>query len=119
MAANFDGTVWHASQNSAYRYISGSVAPDTPPAPPQLLNGPAGVQRVASTGFGQGGVLCQQNNATQLYVYDSPYLFKTGEQYDVSQWGVLETGLGNLYFISSDANGHNTLVALNAQTGQP
>jgi outer membrane protein assembly factor BamB len=83
------------------------------------LNGPAGVQRVASTGFGHGWVLCQQNNATQLYAYDSPYIFKTGEQYNVAQAGVLEAGLGNLYLISRDSTGNNTLVALNAQTGQP
>ena len=84
IAANADGTLWHCHDEdpNAYRFISEATLPSA-----KLPLGQAtvtGVHKVASTGFGAAHCLAQLDDGrTQVYRYDSPYLFKTSQSYFV------------------------------------
>ncbi|MBV9579402.1 MAG: hypothetical protein JO057_12510, partial [Chloroflexi bacterium] len=124
VAANYDGTVWSCNGTDAHalRFVSEGSAPPTP------VSAQASVHKVASTGFGTAHCLTSQNGTTQLYRYQSPYVFKTSQSYIASdlaaQQGVVQ-GLGNLYLsvrVGGDTQGGAeavyTLVAVDAHTGQ-
>jgi len=122
LAANRDGTVWscNGSDPQAFRFISEASAA------PQAIAAAASVHKVASTGFGQAHCLAKQGDTTQLYRYQSPYLFKTSHAYQVRGGEPLEQGLGNLYLL--DIRGGDlgpdgppttyTVVVVDAHTGQ-
>ena len=84
IAANADGTLWHCHDEdpNAYRFISEATLPSA-----KLPLGQAtvtGVHKLASTGFGAAHCLAQlDDGSTQVYRYDSPYLFKTAQSYFV------------------------------------
>ena len=125
IAANADGTLWHCHDEdpNAYRFISEATLPSA-----KLPLGQAtvtGVHKLASTGFGAAHCLAQlDDGSTQVYRYNSPYLFKTAQSYfiytDLSGSSGIVAGLGNLYFISSSGvfNLDYSLVAVDAHTGR-
>jgi hypothetical protein len=85
MAANADGTLWHCNSGvaNAQRFISEASAPSgTIPVKQGIVTG---VQKVASTGFGAVHCLVTQDGQPQpqVYRYDSPYVFKTSNSYEV------------------------------------
>ena len=103
MAANADGTLWHVnnSRPDAYRLISDAGTP-TASAPIQVQGGGVvtSVNKIATTGFGAAACLATcQGDGTQVYSYDSPYLFKTVANYSMlgnSRYdrGTVRAGLG-------------------------
>ena len=80
--------------------------------------------KVASTGFGAAHLIARLNGGVQLYRYDSPYVFKTSQSYNVitNAYGApLEQGLGNVYLIQQTRTGADVsdwVVAVDGQTGQ-
>jgi hypothetical protein len=117
IAAGADGTVWSCDgrQASAFRFISEAGA--APRALTVSAQGP--VHRVASTGFEAAHCLGGQGD---LHAYDSPYVFKTSQLFDVISPRI-EQGVGLLYATVSDDPAHpqqgaQHLVALDAHTGQ-
>lgn len=125
MAANADGTLWHAAAGNpnAFRLISES---NNPSSPIQLKGGGivTSVNKVASTGYGAAHVLAtHQDGSTQAYRYDSPYVFKTSQSYSIMS-SQFEHGLGCLFFLDA-INGfvsgqpfQAVVVALDAHTGR-
>lgn len=136
IAANPDGTVWHAKGDAyAYRFISEGTAAATQLA---LANGNV-ISKVASASFATAFVLADnttlqaQSNAqpaavgatTLVYRYDSLYVWKTSQSYlpmwdtQFACYGLLPAG-NNIYLVAHDPNfasGNSFLVALDAQTG--
>jgi len=103
IAANADGTLWHCNtaNPNAFRLITEGTAAS---APIQLKGAGivTGVQKVASTSFGTAHCLAQHGNGSiNVYRYDSPYVFKTPDDFRI--WNSAESsfaqGLGNLYFV--------------------
>ena len=131
MAANADGTLWHCNSTNAntFRLISESTKPL---GSITLSDKVTSVQKVASTGFGAAHCLVKENGQTQLYRYDSPYLFKTagdcpilgnGSDGIITTGSTFAQGLGNLYgtqFVESqfDFTIKVRFVALDAHTGR-
>jgi hypothetical protein len=124
MAANADGTLWHcnSSNANAYRFLSDANSPQA--GIPIKQGIVSAVQKVAATGFGAAYCLAQQNGQTQVYRYDSPYVFKTPSAYSAFTRGPLAQGLGMLYitavqsYSTSKGGAERTfLVAIDAHTG--
>ena len=136
IAANPDGTVWHAKGDPyAYRFISESTAAA---AQLEVANGNT-ISKVASAGFATAYVLADNTTrqvqadvqptaayaTTALYAYDSIYAWKTSQTY-IPMWdnqfacyGLVPAGT-NVYLVAHDPNfasGNSFLVALDAQTG--
>ncbi|MBV9325246.1 MAG: PQQ-binding-like beta-propeller repeat protein [Chloroflexi bacterium] len=116
--ANADGTVWSCDKSgSALRLISESTA-----TPQKVAAG--GVAKVTSTSFGTAHFLVNQNGAAQVHRYDSPYVFKTSQAYNVGTVGGIANGLGHVYFVdlegaaSEGTKLHRRVIALDARTGQ-
>jgi hypothetical protein len=115
-----DGTLWHNdNQGNAYRFLAGG---NTKP-----VAGITNVQKLTTTGYGATHCLVQQDNSTQLYRYDSPYVFKSSQGYSVSPGTPIVQGLGNLYMSiyytdiydsSEPGQNHSYIVAVDAHTGQ-
>jgi hypothetical protein len=124
IGANADGTLWHCtgSNPNAYRFISEAAVPSQAIT---VVGGGVvtGVSKVATTGFGQAYCIASQGSGAQLYRYDSPYLFKTANQYSLFSRDVIAYGLGLLYLVAqTDLNVPmqpilSRLVALDAHTG--
>jgi hypothetical protein len=100
MAANADGTLWHcnSANPNAFRFISESTSASVSLPLKQGIT--ANVHKVASTGFGAAHCLTTHSDgSTQVYRYDSPYVFKTSNPYQL--WGstAMAQGLGRLYFV--------------------
>lgn len=123
IAANADGTLWHCNENrsSVYRFISEATVPSEAMT---ITTQIVGVQKVASTGFGTAHCLVQEGHVTNLYRYDSPYIFKTSQSYPMSDDlpQTLVQGLGNLYLMNFDSpmDGDpliSVIVAVDAHTG--
>ena len=121
MTANADGTLWHCNNANpnAFRLISeGAAASNTIPLKGAGLV--AGVQKVASTGFGTAHCLARHSdNTINVYRYDSPYVFKTANNSIVwnSSLSPFAEGLGNLYFVEfiSEGIGPSGPETLNVQ----
>ena len=133
IAANPDGTVWHAKGDAyAYRFISEGTAAATQL---EIANGNT-ISKVASAGFATAFVLADNTTlqaaakdattaTTALYAYDSIYVWKTSQTY-IPMWdnqfacyGLVPAG-SNVYLVAHDPNfagGNSFLVALDAQTG--
>ena len=116
MAANADGTLWHCDNSpTVFRLISESAAPSS--ATPVQTAVVAGVQKVASAGFGVAHVLTKNTDGTSgVYRYDSPYLFKTSRSYNTGL--SIEHGLGLLFLAANDEPTGGRGVSLDAHTGQ-
>jgi hypothetical protein len=121
IAANYDGTLWSCTGSDAHAQ---RLAPDLNQAP-ATVSAAGTVQKVASTGFGAAHCLVAQDNATQLYRYDSPYVFRTAGQYVFPKVTPIEQGLGNLFFVTQSSEYATgapepkyQVVALDAHTGQ-
>ncbi|HVG98128.1 MAG TPA: hypothetical protein VNK05_14570 [Chloroflexota bacterium] len=125
LAANADGSLWtcDGSRPAAVRLIA--VAGGQTDAIDVQAAGP--VLKVASTGFGASHILVGQGEQAQLYRYDSPYVFMTGQSYAPAGSDPLEQGLGNVYLptsvrigdpIGPDGYYEYQVVALDAHTGQ-
>ncbi len=109
-----------------HRQLLGSgVAPEAIPVKQGLT---AAVSKVAGTGFGAAHCLTQDSQGnTQVYRYDSPYVFKTATQYNVgsvtSAPAYVEQGAGLLYLIDGKLVFDNPLifdtqiVSVDAHTG--
>jgi hypothetical protein len=120
LAANHDGTLWSCTGQDAHanRYASDlGVAPATILATGTVL-------KVASTGFGTAHCLTRQSGTTQLYRYDSPYVFRTPGSYIFPRDNPIEQGLGSVFFVvQSHENATGSpeasyqVVALDAHTG--
>jgi hypothetical protein len=122
MAANADGTLWHCNSGNpnAFRFISESTSASA--ALPLKQGITANVHKVASTGFGAAHCLTTHSDgSTQLYSYDSPYVFKTSGAYMVSGYAPMAHGLGRLYFVQqtqpSSVGLYARFVAVDAHTG--
>ena len=77
------------------------------------------VQRVASTAYGNAFMLVQQAGASQIYTYDSPYLFKTSPSFvPLANGRVLQnpqvTPGGGRCFVNLGSG----IVALDSRTGE-
>ncbi|MDN5937683.1 MAG: hypothetical protein L0H83_03390 [Salinisphaera sp.] len=124
IAANADGTLWHCNSSNAnvYRFISEATAASA--AIPVRQSSVTSVHKVASTGFGAAHCLAQgSDGSTQVYRYDSPYVFKTSKPYVLHGNAPMVQGLGRLCFVqqvSYPMPGHVNVrfVALDAHTGQ-
>ena len=113
IAANHDGTVWHSDDTaSAYRFISERTYPPTQLPVPNA----AGIQKVASTAYGNALML---DSANQLHTYASPYLYKTSPSYVpianglVIQHPQVTAGSGLTY-----VNEGASILALDSHTGE-
>jgi hypothetical protein len=129
IAANPDGTLWHTTgDTNAHRFISEGSAPST-----SVSVGAAGtVISVASTGFATAFALAQDpasptadgSPATQLYAYDSTYVWKTPTSYE-PEFGLLGLASvmvqnGTTVFITAQHDTASRAVyALDTQTGVP
>lgn len=125
ISANADGTLWHctAGNPSAFRLISESTNPS---AQIQLKGAGivSGVNKVASTGFGAAHCLVKHSDgSTNVYRYDSPYVFKTPGSYELA-WnpvGAMAHGLGRVFVPQLVTNTPDAwsirIVAIDAQTG--
>ena len=123
MAANADGTLWHCkpSDPSLHRFLADENVLQSGIAVKQSVV--TNVLKVAAAGFGAAHCLAQQANGTQVYRYDSPYIFKTSGDYHAQARGQIAQGLGMLFFTDIqviDLPDHNktAVVALDAHTGQ-
>jgi hypothetical protein len=121
IAANYDGTLWSCTGGDPHAQ---RLASDLNQAPATVAAAGT-VQKVASTGFGAAHCLVAQNGATQLYRYDSPYVFRTPGQYVFPKVSPIEQGLGSLFFVTQSsvyATGapepKYQVVALDGHTGQ-
>jgi hypothetical protein len=118
LAANQDGTVWSCNGTApqAFRFVVGTGAP------PQGIPAAASVHKVASTRFGAAHCLTRQGDTTQLYRYNSPYLFASAQAYESSAGDSMDQGLGQVYFIAKvtppGQNDHWAVVGIDAHTGQ-
>ena len=125
IAANIDGTLWHAKPNDANMHRFLTEANTTQAGIPVKSGIVTRVQKVAATSFGTAHCLTQNNDgSTQLYRYDSPYVFKTATEYKVaaSSTSSFAQGLGNLYFVQFIASPMpfqivERVVAIDAHTG--
>jgi hypothetical protein len=125
VAANADGTLWHCHHgaSNAYRFISEADLPSA--GLPLGQANVTAVLKLTSTGFGAAHCLAKLNDGgSQIYRYDSPYLFKTSGSYFVEagqgSWGIAN-GLGNLYFIAFDSymgKAGYWIIAVDVHTGQ-
>jgi hypothetical protein len=115
IATTNDGSLWHAISNDANMHRE-LVASGAAPQAISINQGVVtSVNRVAATGFGAAHCLAQDNQGkTQLYRYDSPYVFKTTTKYDVNTWSdypsVIEQGAGQLFFVDVLLVSDNPLV---------
>jgi hypothetical protein len=115
IATTNDGSLWHAKSNDANMHRE-LVASGAAPESISINQGAVtSVNRVAATGFGAAHCLTQDNQGnTQLYRYDSPYVFKTTAKYDVGTWSeypaVIERGAGQLFFVDVLLATDNPLV---------
>jgi hypothetical protein len=123
-----DGSLWHAKSNdaNAHREI---VASDTVPEAISIRQGAVtSVSKVAATGFGTAHCLAQDNQGnSQVYRYNSPYVFKTSMPYDTGSWSIcpvsIEQGAGQLFFADSlvlydnPFRGQSRIVTIDAHTG--
>ncbi|MCS5692752.1 PQQ-binding-like beta-propeller repeat protein [Cyanobium sp. FGCU-6] len=115
ISANHDGTLWHSDGSAdAFRFISEL------PYPPQSLPVGSTVQKVGSTGYGNALLLVNDpSGASQLYTYESPYVFKTSPSFvptgsgTVGQSPQVAAGNGRCYI-----NLGSGIVALDSHTGQ-
>ncbi|UBF30751.1 hypothetical protein K9N68_39840 (plasmid) [Kovacikia minuta CCNUW1] len=110
-----DGTLWHNdNQGNAYRFLTGANT--------KLVAGITNVQKLTTTGYGATHCLVQQDNSTQLYRYDSPYAFKSSQEYPLSADSLISQGLGNLYLVVLDSGyeqqQQSWIVAVDQHTGQ-
>jgi Tectonin domain/PQQ-like domain len=117
IATTNDGTLWHAKPNDSnmHRLLTTSDLPGQVISVQQDLIG--AVTKVAATGFGAAHCLAQdsQGNA-QAYRYDSPYVFASVNNYEISALGYsqIAQGLGNVYFVDFLSN---SVVAVDVHTG--
>ena len=116
LTANHDGTLWHCDGSSpnAFRFISERPYQATVPVP-----NVTSVQRVASTAYGNAFMLVQQAGASQIYTYDSPFLFKTSPSFvPLANGRVLQnpqvTPGGGRCFVNVGSG----IVALDSRTGE-
>ena len=126
ISANGDGTLWHcnSSNPNAFRLIAGA---NQPSSSLPIKNGElvTSVQKVASTGFGAAHCLATHaDGSTNLYRYDSPYVFKTAASYPNALSAPIQQGLGQIYFLNQ-VNGFISpepvqlcIVALDTHTGR-
>jgi hypothetical protein len=126
IAGNHDGTLWHCRADGAavHRFISESEGIDTGQRSQALPVAPdvSSVISVASLGFGTAYVLATARSKTglgegssQLYAYDSPYVFKTSASYNYGY--NIATGGGQVYFQVWEPDSQY-IVALDAHTGE-
>ncbi|UBF29769.1 hemopexin repeat-containing protein (plasmid) [Kovacikia minuta CCNUW1] len=116
ITANPDGTVWHCNSNDAntYRFISEGAAGSKLMT---VADNVTSVQRVTSTSFGTSYCLAQhQDNSQQLYRYDSPYVFKTSDTYEMTLGTAIVYGYSKLFVVCGVIPTFY-LAALDAQTG--